>query len=384
MPESAAASDHDAPFRVACERLERLVAVETPSRDAAASAEIAELLAGWWNAAGARVETVVTDAGVCVVADVAGVGAPVLLVGHSDTVWPRGTLQGEVPWVREGDVVRGPGTYDMKSGLVTMLAAVEATRDLPRRAVRVVVVCDEEVGSPTTTDLLRDVSRDVSAVVGFEAPHPDGALKVGRRGSTRLQVSVTGRASHAALDPRAGVSAIDELVDQLLAIRDLVADPSLPSQVLCNVGTVSGGTRANVVSASASAEIGLRFEDPDTEALVLDRLLRLSPIREGSVIEVVSLSRRPAWSPSSADRALAARLRRAAERNGQILGARPAAGAGDANQLGSWGIPTVDGMGPRGGGAHAASEHILLSSLRERIALLATFLLDVDDDRATI
>lgn len=362
------------------DRLEALVRVESPSGDTAASAAAAALLERWWRQAGAAVRVVETSAGSSVIADLAGVGDPVLLVGHSDTVWPVGALAGDVPWVAQGDLVRGPGVFDMKSGLVIMLAAVEHLRGHRHRAVRAVIVCDEEIGSPTTRQILAESAEGVAAALGFEAPHPDGGLKVGRRGSTRLLLRVRGKAAHAALDPDAGVSAIDELVDQLIAVREIVDDPALPGVVLCNVGTISGGTRANVVSAHAEAELGLRFVDAESEHRVLTRIEALSPRRPGAVLEVTRVSHRPTWVPTPGDRAVADTLARAAHRCGMTLSAAPAAGAGDTNLLGSWGVPTVDGLGPRGAGAHAVDEHILLSSFAERIALVASFLGDIAED----
>lgn len=352
------------------ERLAHLTRIESPSMDAAASSRIAHVLDEWWRAAGADVRLVRTDAGATVIADVAGEGDPVLLVGHSDTVWPTGTLQGQLPWRHEGEIIRGPGVYDMKSGLVIMLAAAERLRGRRHRAIRVIVVCDEEVGSPTTAHLLRECAADARAAIGFESPHPDGALKVGRRGSTRVRLAVTGRASHAALDPEGGVSAIDELVDQLHVLRGIVEDPALPSAVLCNVGTISGGGRANVVAASAEAEIGLRFLDPDCEGQVLSAIRAMRPIRDGASVQVDVLSHRPAWRGSDADEGLLNEISRAAREIGQRITGRPAAGAGDTNLLGSLGVPTVDGFGARGGGAHAVSEHIVVASLVERVALL--------------
>ncbi|MDL5352818.1 M20/M25/M40 family metallo-hydrolase [Microbacterium sp. zg-YB36] len=357
------------------ERLEQLVRLESPSRDIAASEAIADLLRQWWEALGARVRLVRTDAGLTLVADLDGAGAPILLVGHSDTVWPRGTLQADLPWAVDGDIVRGPGAYDMKSGLVVMLAAVQRLTGRAHRAVRVVVVCDEEIGSPTTQALVREAAQGAAAAIGFESPHPDGALKVGRRGSTRLRLSVRGRAAHAALDPAAGVSAIDELVDQLLAVRRIASDPQLPSEVLCNVGVIRGGTAANVVPAEADAEIGLRFIDPVTEEKVLAQLGRLAPVRAGASVECALLSHRPAWLASDADASLLAAIAGAGATLGQQVDGRPAAGAGDTNQVAGFGIPTVDGFGPRGGGAHALSEHLSLTSLSERIALLEAVLL---------
>lgn len=376
LASAAIARDHGRQL----DRLEQLVRLETPTGDAAASAAIAALLARWWRGAGAVVRLVETDAGTSLVADVPGEGAPVLFVGHSDTVWPIGALDGSVPWRHAGDVVRGPGVYDMKSGLIVMLAAVEAVRARRHRAVRVVIVADEEVGSPTTRDLLRETADGVDTVLGFESPHPDGAVKIGRRGSTRLRLCVRGRAAHAALDPQAGVSAIDELVDQLVALRAIVSEPALPGEVLCNIGTVAGGSRANVVAADAEAEIGLRFEDAESEDRVLAGIRALSPVRAAARLEIELISHRPAWSPSDRDAGVTARLSRAAAACGQRVDGRPAAGAGDTNLFGAWGLPVVDGLGPRGGGAHAVDEHILVSSLVERIALLTAFLADTDED----
>ena len=308
---------------------------------------------------------------------VAGSGDPLLLIGHTDTVWPVGTLEHDLPWSHEGDVVRGPGAYDMKAGIVVMLSTLSRLRDIPparRRAVRIVLVCDEEIGSPESTPHLRKWAKGTAGAIGFESPHSDGALKVGRRGSTRLRISVHGRAAHAALDPEHGISAVDELVDQLLRVREITSDPALPGPVLCNVGTISGGTRANVVPAYAAAEVGLRFTDSLTESPVLAALTALHPVREGARVVVEVLSSRPAWAPSAADETLLAQVAEAARGIGQQLTGRPAAGAGDTNLLGSLGMPTVDGFGPRGGGAHARDEHFLLSSVHERIDLLCALL----------
>lgn len=354
-----------------------LVRFESPSRDAEASAALTADLTQRFAALGADVERVHTASGDHLLMHVGGSGDPLLLVGHTDTVWPAGTLAQELPWSLDGDVVRGPGAYDMKAGIVVMLCALARLRDVPasqRRAVRIVLVCDEEIGSPESTPLLREWSRGVAGAIGFESPHPDGALKVGRRGSSRVRLTVTGRAAHAALDPENGVSAVDELVDQLLRVREVASDPTLPGPVLCNVGTISGGTRTNVVPADASAEIGLRFTDPTTERKVLTALADLPPVRAGAEISFEVLSSRPAWAPSDADATLLAHVADAGQRIGQHITGRPANGAGDTNLLGSLGLPTVDGFGPRGGGAHALEEHFLLSSLHERIDLLCAVL----------
>lgn len=368
-------ADHPSDDIIALVR--ELVLLETPSRDVEASGRIADLLSAWFAGVGGTVQRVPHELGTDLVIDVPGTGDPVLLIGHTDTVWPVGTLADDLPWSEEGDVVRGPGSYDMKAGIVVMLETLRRLQPLPlaqRRAVRIVLVADEEIGSPVSGPLLAERARGAACAIGFESPHPDGALKVGRRGSARVRIAVTGRAAHAALDPEHGVSAIDELVDQLLRVRAIVADPDLPSPVLCNVGVIDGGARTNVVPAQAAAEIGLRFLDPDSEERVLAALRGLTPVRPGAHVEVAVLSARPAWRASAADATFLARIAEEGAALGQHVDGRPAAGAGDTNLLGGGGIPTVDGLGPRGGGAHAVGEHFLRSSLHERIALLRAVL----------
>jgi len=355
-----------------------LIELESPSHDLAASAEIGGLLAAAWAELGeVRIEP--SPAGSHLTIEVAGVGSsatsPVLLLGHSDTVWPIGTLAGPVPLSVADGVLRGPGAYDMKAGLVVMRTAVRllAALELPHPPIRVLIAADEEVGSGSATALVRAACADAQAVFGFESPHPDGAVKVGRLGSTRVKLKVTGRESHAALDPERGVSAIEELVDQLLVLRTEVARVAAarPGEVLVNVGGISGGGRTNVVPGAAEALIGFRFATPAAEAEVMAVLDGLAPVRPGAVIEREVLSSRPAWAASAADQALLARV---SELAGVEVPGRPAAGAADTNTTGSLGIPTLDGFGPRGGGAHAVSEHILIDSLLDRIVLLATVL----------
>ncbi|WP_259461124.1 MULTISPECIES: M20/M25/M40 family metallo-hydrolase [unclassified Microbacterium] len=381
MTTSAPAPEPDLRSEDILALVRELVHHESPSRDAAASAALADDLAGRFEALGGTVERVASAAGTHLVVHVAGIGDPLLLVGHTDTVWPVGTIERELPWSHDGDIVRGPGTYDMKAGIVVVLGALSRLRGIApqkRRAVRIVLVCDEEIGSPESTPHLREWARGTAGAIGFESPHPDGALKVGRRGSTRMRLSVHGREAHAALDPEKGISAVDELVDQLLRVRQITSDPTLPGPVLCNVGRISGGSRTNVVPADASAEVGLRFTDRVTEERVLAALTGLLPVREGARLTAEVLSSRPAWVPSAADATLLAQVTEAGARIRQQITARPAAGAGDTNLLGSLGIPTVDGFGPRGGGAHARDEHFRLSSLHERIDLLCALLTTPD------
>jgi glutamate carboxypeptidase len=368
--------------------LQDLVTIESPSGDREASARIVSLISDLFldlnriqnrdTDAEITVETVVTDAGTNLIVNVPGSGEPVLLVGHTDTVWPVGTLDNDVPWIQTHDTVAGPGTYDMKSGLTIMYEAIRAIAPKNIRATRIVLTCDEEVGSPTSVDTLKQASTGVAFALGFESPHPDGALKIGRRGSTRARVSVTGKPAHAALDPEKGISAVDELIDQLVRIRTLSAASALPSEVLCNIGVISGGTATNVIAAQAQALIGFRFIESGSERRVLDELAHLMPVRSGATVEVELVTNRPAWQATAADKHLAAHLEKAAAKCHQSLASRPAAGAGDTNYVHSFGIAVADGFGPSGAGAHAVNEHLNIASFFERIELVTQILISQD------
>jgi glutamate carboxypeptidase len=236
-----------------------------------------------------------------------------------------------------------------------------------------VVVADEEIGSPSARALVTAEAAGVYAAFGFEPPHRNGDLKTSRWGSTRVRIEVTGREAHAALDPAGGVSAIDELVDQLVAVRRVVADHD---HVLCNVGTVTGGGRTNVVPGSAAAEIGFRFMDPATEEAVLAEITALQPVRDAQ-LQVRVLSNRPAWQPSAATEELLAKVAAAGRSVGQEVGGAAASGAADTNLTGWLGIPTLDGLGPLGKGAHAVHEQIIAATLTERAALVAAIITEL-------
>ncbi|WP_241975354.1 MULTISPECIES: M20/M25/M40 family metallo-hydrolase [unclassified Cryobacterium] len=370
---------------------------ETPTGAGTAITALADALAGRYSGLGGTVVLHRTPEGPHVVADFPGRGsgvgaAPVLLIGHSDTVWPVGTLAGDVPWTSDGIRITGPGVYDMKSGLVVMEEALELLRALGDAGavdhvpVRIIVTADEEIGSPTSGALLLATADGCSAAIGFESPHPDGDLKVGRLGSTRLALAVSGVPAHAALDPEKGVSATEEIIDQLLRVRDIAARATIRAEerptakVLYNLGSITAPGLANVVADDAVAVLGFRFSDPDIEGEVLDEIEALTPVRPRAQVAVTRLSYRPAWQPRAADQALAAVISGCDAGFGDggsdraPLGARPAAGAADTNLLGASALGIVDGFGPRGGGAHARSEHIIVESLWERIRLLAEVL----------
>ena len=384
----------------ALDRLESYVLQETPTGDRDELVSFAEKLAARYTELGATAVLHPVDGGAHLVADLPGRGSgadtpPILLIGHSDTVWARGTLAEEVPWTNDGTRITGPGVYDMKSGLVVIEEALELLRSsgVNHRPVRIIVTADEEIGSPSSADLLLSTAAGCSDAIGFESPHPNGDLKCGRLGSTRLKLTVTGIPAHAALDPDKGVSATEEILDQLLAVRAIAARATEraatreDTTVLYNLGSIEAPGLANVVSDGASAILGFRFSDPEIEAEVLGEIEALEVIRSGATLEVSRLSYRPAWKARPADKELAGLIAQCAAQAlisdsdsagssggtaaGLPVGCAPAAGAADTNLLGGSDIAVVDGFGPRGGGAHARSEHIIIDSLWERIPLLA-------------
>jgi glutamate carboxypeptidase len=359
-------------------RLREYVVHETPTGDADALNAFAERLLVRYAELGGTARRVPSATGDHVVANLPGRGpradqAPLLFLAHHDTVWPVGQLNGPMPWREQDGLVHGPGVFDMKGGLVVLETALQLVAEVgvEHRPVRIIVTADEEIGSPSARELVTAESAGVVAAFGLEPPHPNGDLKTARRGSSRVRIEVTGREAHAALDSSAGISAIDELVDQLTAVRSLLAGYD---DVLCNVGTIAGGGRTNVVAGTASAELGFRFVDPGAERAVLDSVGALQPVRSGADIQVSVLSSRPAWRPSDAGGELLAAVAAAGRSVGQQVGGAVAAGAADTNLTGWLGVPSLDGFGPRGKGAHAVHEQVVAASLPDRAALVAAVL----------
>lgn len=354
--------------------LERLVRIESPSEYPAGVRQVLDVLAEEFERLGAANHLIDDAAVTCLVADIVPPGVAdaetVLFVGHADTVWPLGTIKERMPWRLSEEHAHGPGVFDMKSGLVVMIEAIaRAQENGLRRAVRVVIVGDEEIGSPEGAAQILAAAEGCHAAIGFESPHPDGALKVGRHGVSRVEIDVTGVAAHIALDPDQAVSAIDELVDQLIRVRQIAETFSTASgTVLHSVGAIRSDGRTNVSAASASATIGFRFPTPDQQERVLDSIRSLTTIRERAGLTIRAHRGRPVWAARPEDLSFA----RALDPNGPPP--RPAAGAADTNALGHLPIPVVDGFGPRGAGAHALHEHICLSDLDDRIELLSRWL----------
>ena len=238
------------------ETLERLVAIESPSDDKrrcdACATEVASLFA---EATGARVvRHQRADRGDHIEARLGDQSAEaVVLLCHHDTVWPAGTID-RLPYRVDGNRITGPGSYDMKAGIVE--AAFALARARPRRPVVVLSTSDEEIGSASSRELIEETARHAAAVLVLEPATSGGAIKTARKGIADFRLSVEGRAAHAGVEPEKGVSAIEELARQILALK-MLENRGLGTTI--NVGVVAGGTRPNVVAAAARAEIDVRF-----------------------------------------------------------------------------------------------------------------------------
>lgn len=367
------------------EFLGHLVESESPTGDEAANLRIASLLEEALARRGGRVvRRPAPGYGVHLVARFPGPGdgegapteesrRPVLVLGHMDTVHPRGTL-GTLPFRVGGDRVEGPGVFDMKGGWVCFLAALDLLQrrgTAPGAPLLVVITCDEEVGSPTSRPLIEEAARASRACLVLEPSIPGGGVKLRRKGTGEALLRVEGRPAHAGIEPEKGASAVHELARQILSVVAL-ADPGQGTHL--NVGLVRGGTGANVVAAHAEATVDFRFWTREEAERVESGLRALRAVDPGCRVSVEGGVNRWALEPTPESEALYARARAAAHRVGLELEAGATGGASDGNLSAGVGCPTLDGLGPDGGGAHSMEEHILVASLPSRIGLLAGLL----------
>jgi glutamate carboxypeptidase len=306
-----------------------------------------------------------------VVADLDGEGEPLLLLGHTDTVWELGTLE-TMPFRVEDGVAFGPGVYDMKGCLILMLEAIRSARP-GRRALRVFLTADEEHGSRTAREPMAAAARGVAAAFVVEPPTANGHLKTSRKGLGRFHVAITGIPAHAGTSLAEGASAVEELAHQILRLHALTDNDA---GVTVNVGVVHGGTRENVVAAYAAARLDVRVSKrSDLERL--ERILRsLEPVVEGTSIEVDGDWTRPPLERSEGGARLFARAREVGRELGLDLKEASSGGGSDGNLVGALGVPVLDGLGAEGKGAHAHDEQIRLDALPVRTALLARLLED--------
>ena len=299
---------------------------------------------------------------------------PVLLLGHCDTVYPLGTLA-SMPCRVNGGRIYGPGVLDMKSGIALMLAAISGLRDwhaaLPR-PVTVLLVSDEEVGSNSSRHITERLAKQSEAVLVLEPSYGlKGAVKTARKGVGEYTFKVTGKAAHSGLDFDKGESAIVELARQIIQISNLVDQKR---GLTLNVGLVQGGTRVNVIPAEATAVLDVRVARMK-DAAAIDRKLRsLKPFNRRCKLEIHGAVNRPPMERTANVAQLYQQASEIARRLGWKLQEAAVGGGSDGNFTAALGIPTLDGLGGVGEGAHAAHESILISELPRRAALLATLI----------
>lgn len=305
-------------------------------------------------------------------------GAPIqLLIGHYDTVWPIGTI-GERPFTVDGNVIRGPGVFDMKGGLVQMVLALKTLADLglaPAVTPVVFVNADEEIGSRTSTRYIRTLARHAARAFVLEpAMGERGELKTERKGVGRFTITVHGVAAHAGLDPGSGASAILELshvIQKLFAMNDVARGISI------NVGTVDGGIQPNVIAPHSTAVVDVRVPTVADGDEIERRIHGLAPVTPGVRLRVEGRIGRPSMEATPRNRRLWEVARRVGSDLGLELQSVRAGGGSDGNTTSQY-TATLDGLGPVGDGAHAGHEFLYIDKTLERAALLAMLLLEPD------
>jgi glutamate carboxypeptidase len=354
--------------------IRELVEIESPSNSKAAVDQLGDLVAVKLAALGGSVRFhQARDFGNHLQVDFAGrvPGKPVLLLGHYDTVYPLGTLASMPCRVEDGKLT-GPGVLDMKSGVALILHAIAALQDwyggLPR-AVTVLLVSDEEVGSNSSRAITESLAKKAAAVLVLEPSYGlDGKVKTARKGVGEYQVKVTGKASHAGLDFQKGVNAIVDLARQIEKISRFT---DLKKGLTVNVGIVSGGSRTNVVPAEALARVDVRIARMKDAAGIDKKMRGLRPFNRKCKVEVSGGVNRPPMERTAGVSALYEIAAGIARGLGWNLGEAAVGGGSDGNFTAGLGIPTLDGLGGVGDGAHAVHEHILISELPRRAALVA-------------
>jgi glutamate carboxypeptidase len=352
-----------------------LVEIESPSDNKPAVDRVARVLAAKFKALGGHTQFHRSDEfGDSLQVDFSGSGsnaAPVLLLGHYDTVYPMGTLA-NMPCKVEGGKLRGPGVLDMKSGIALMLYAIEALQawhgSLPR-PVTVFLVSDEEVGSHSSRKVTEALAKKSAGVLVLEpAASLRGSVKTARKGVGEYKLSVKGIAAHAGLDPGKGHSAILELARQIAVIAKF---NDLKQGISVNPGVVAGGTRSNVVAAEASVVIDVRIKGGKQASAIDHKLRSLKPFDKHCKLQISGGINRLPMERTAGVAALYGKARKIAQQVGWKLGEAAVGGGSDGNFTAGMGIPTLDGMGGVGDGAHAVHEHIVISELPRRALLLA-------------
>jgi glutamate carboxypeptidase len=367
------------------------VRLETPTTDADAVNRLVDIAARELSQAGAELTRVPGRHGFgdCLIARTSGPqtsghgkprrdGKHILVAGHLDTVWSHGTLE-TMPYRVDGEKAHGPGIYDMKAGSFLAFHAVRAILRqgiATRHPVVLLLTPDEEVGSPTSRHLIEREAANAVAVLIPEPAGKGGACVTSRKGVGRFTLRIEGKASHAGTAFLDGASATVELAHQILALREM-SEPD--DGITVNAAPIWGGTRPNVVAAKAGCEIDLRVNSARDGATMTSRILGLESRVAGCSVSVEGGMNRPPYTESPAIVALYEKARALAGQVGLALPRQHRGGGSDGNFTAAMGIPTLDGLGCPGAGAHAVHEHILWRQLAPRAALMAGLLETLDE-----
>ena len=363
--------------------LKLIVETESPSHNKIAVDRVAAVVAEEARRLGAQVEILPNqEAGDHILARFALSGARmgeveavdeagILLLCHMDTVFPLGTIN-KTPFREADGKIFGPGTLDMKAGIVIALAAIEeAQRSGLNRPVTLLCTSDEEIGSLTSRELIERLAKDSALVLVLEPGLVDGSLKTWRKGVGEFRVKTKGRAAHAGGDHEKGRNAIEEMAHHVITIQKLT---DYSKQTTLNVGVIKGGTVSNVIPEEADIQVDVRVMQPGEWERLESEMGKLRPVLDGTSLEIAGELNRP---PMPFDRTMEATFKKAqsiAAQIGMEIKAGGTGGASDGNFIAPLGIPVLDGMGGVGEGAHSEREYIFADSLDERVKLVAALL----------
>lgn len=351
------------------DQLKEWVEIESPSTDKAAVDRFGERVAVAFGDMGMSVEIdTQASAGNNLIARWIGKGPKILLIGHIDTVWEIGTLQ-KMPFRVENDIAYGPGIYDMKAGIVVALFALQLLREhgLHHSNITFILNSDEEVGSEGSRELIEREARDSACALVLEPAGPDNGLKTKRRGAGDYIVHAVGRTAHAGAEPEKGINALEELSRQILQIQSWNHERK---GISSHVTIVQGGSRSNVIPDKATGIVDVRCDTMDDMTWLEQQFRGLKAHHPEARIEIEGGFNRPPFVRSDQVVALYEEASKLAEQFEYPVREYWTGGASDGNFTGAMGIPTLDGLGAEGAGAHAPHEQIRISSLPKRANLL--------------
>ncbi len=294
----------------------------------------------------------------------------ILLLTHIDTVWPVGKID-TMPFYLSENKLFGPGVLDMKAGIVMAASALKTLNDLniiPDKKIALFVNSAEEIGHKNSYEIIQKLAKKSALVLCLEPAIPGGALKIQRKGRLVIRLTVTGKSSHAG-DPEKGVNAIEELMFQCLNLKKLRT-----KNVSVNIGLISGGEKANIVADNASAVLDMRFWNNEQKEKILYFFKNLAPHLKGAKIKYKIESLIPPMEQTKGSLKLLNEVQKIADSLNFTLETGKAGGGSDASIASNMRVPTLDGLGPDGDGMHAEYEHLILSTLIERTALLTELL----------